>query len=474
MNTTQKLSLRALIALVIGSMIGSGIFALPATFGQTTGGLGALIAWGIAGSGMLMLAFVFQNLSQRKPHLDSGIYAYAQAGFGNYLGFCSAMGYWAGCCLADVACLVLIKATLGTFFDAFGDGTTPVALISASVLLWGVHFLILRGIKEAAMLNTIATFAKIIPIFIFIAVVIANFDSGMFAFNFWGSEYHTAGAVFTQVRSTMLITVFVFVGIEGASVYSRYAKNRKDVGLATVLGFLGVLCTLILVTVPVYGVIERASLAELPTPSMAAVFESLVGRWGALFISVGLVISILGNYLSWSLLAAEVLYSAARDKAMPSFLAKVNAQQVPVAALIASNVLIQIFLLLTPYADYAFKLTLKMTSAMTLIPYLLVAAYAFKLAATGETYENEGKGRVKDCIKGALASVYAFGMIVAGGPRYLLLSAMLYCAGTMLFVIARREQEHTIFTPVERGVFTVTTILALIAVYGIVSGSLTL
>src|SRR5262245_24291222 len=151
-SSEQKLSLRALTALVVGSMIGSGIFALPAAFAQATGGLGALIAWTIAGVGMLMLAFVFQTLSRRKPNLDSVIYAYAKAGFGDYLGFASAVGYWIGCCLADVACLVLIKATLGQFFPVFGDGTTPAAVVSASALLWGVHFLILRGIKEAAAL----------------------------------------------------------------------------------------------------------------------------------------------------------------------------------------------------------------------------------------------------------------------------------------------------------------------------------
>ena len=122
-TSNEALSLRALVALVVGSMIGSGIFALPASFGRATGGLGAMIAWIIAGVGMLMLAFVFQTLSRRKPELDAGIYAYAKAGFGDYLGFASAAGYWIGCCLADVACLILIKATLGQFFPVFGDGT---------------------------------------------------------------------------------------------------------------------------------------------------------------------------------------------------------------------------------------------------------------------------------------------------------------------------------------------------------------
>ncbi len=143
----QKLSLRALIGLVVGSMIGSGIFALPSAFGRVTGGAGALIAWTVAGVGMLMLAFVFQTLARRKPDLDSGIYAYAKAGFGAYPGFASAAGYWFGACLADVACLVLIKATLGLFIPAFGDGTTPFAapglgvIASAIMLAFGLWWL---------------------------------------------------------------------------------------------------------------------------------------------------------------------------------------------------------------------------------------------------------------------------------------------------------------------------------------------
>ncbi len=187
----QQLSRGALVALVVGSMVGSGIFTLPSAFGRTTGVLGALIAWCIAGAGMLMLAFVFQTLSRRRPDLDAGIYAYAKAGFGSYLGFVSAFGYWIACCLADVACLILIKATLGQFFPVFGDGTTAVAIVSASVLLWGVHVLVLRGVREAAALNTIATVAKMVPIVIFIAVVIAGFKADVFALNFWGDAEHS-------------------------------------------------------------------------------------------------------------------------------------------------------------------------------------------------------------------------------------------------------------------------------------------
>jgi len=468
----QKLSLVALIALVVGSMIGSGIFALPSAFGRSTGGFGALIAWAIAGAGMLMLALVFQTLSRRRPDLDTGIYAYAKAGFGNYLGFASAVGYWIGCCLADVACLVLIKATLGQFFPVFGDGSTAVAILSASVILWGVHFLVLRGVKEAAALNTIATVAKIVPIFVFLVVAIAGFKADIFAWNFWGGEAQTFGSLANQVRHTMLVTVFVFVGIEGASVYSRHAKKREDVGTATVLGFLGVLCLLIMVTMLSYGVLLRPDLQALPTPAMAGVMASIVGPWGLVFISIGLLISILGNYLSWSLLAAEVLHSAAKNNTMPSFLARENDNKVPVAALWLTNIVIQAFLIVTWFAEYAFTLALKMTSSMTLIPYLLVAAYGLKLAWTGSTYEQDGASRTGDAVRGGIATLYAAGMLYAGGPTFLALSAILYAPGTFLYFLARREQKQRLFTPPEAVVFGLLVVAALAALRALATGAI--
>src|SRR6478736_6589820 len=470
-SSDQKLSRGALIALVVGSMVGSGIFALPSAFGRATGGLGALIAWCIAVTGMLMLAFVFQTLSRRRPDLDSGIFSYAKAGFGDYPGFASAMGYWIGCCLADVACLVLIKATLGQFFPIFGDGTTPVAIAAATALLWGVHILVLRGIKEAAALNTIATFAKMVPILLFIVVVMFAFKADVFAQNFWGGEEPTFANVSNQVRNTMLVTVFVFVGIEGASVYSRYAKDRNDVGIATILGFLGVLALLVLVTMLSYGILLRPELRALATPSMAGVLEAIVGPWGKVFISVGLLVSVLGNYLSWSLLAAEVLHSAAVNRTMPAFLAKENAKKVPSGALWLTNIVIQLFLLVTYFAEYAFTLALKMTSSMTLIPYLLVAAYGLKLAWTGKTYEQDGRSRAGDWARGAIATVYAAGMLYAGGPKFLLLSAILYAPGTILYFIARREQKARIFTGPEMVAFGVLVLAALAALWALVSGA---
>jgi arginine:ornithine antiporter/lysine permease len=123
-KSSDKVSLPTLTAMVVGSMIGSGVFLLPRRFGTETGVLGAIIAWTIAGAGMLMLAFVFQRLAMRKPDLDAGIFAYAKAGFGDYVGFNSAIGYWASACAGNTSYWVLITATVSAVVPALGAGDT--------------------------------------------------------------------------------------------------------------------------------------------------------------------------------------------------------------------------------------------------------------------------------------------------------------------------------------------------------------
>jgi arginine:ornithine antiporter/lysine permease len=469
---TQKFSVFTLTAMVVGSMVGAGIFSLPQTFGRATGVYGALIAWAIAGGGMLMLAFVFQTLARRKPELDAGVYAYAKAGFGEYPGFLSALGYWTVCCLGNVSYFVLIKSTLGALIPIFGDGNTVQAVAVSSVILWTVHFLILRGVKEAASLNRIATVAKIIPIILFIVIVAAAFKPEVFAANLPGGAGAQTPGLFAQVRGTMLVTVFVFVGIEGASVYSRYARRREDVGLATLLGFLGVLALMVMITVLSYGVLPREELGALRNPSMAGVLQAVVGPWGAVFVSAGLIVSVMGAYLSWSLLAAEVLFSAAKMGSMPAFLTQENARAVPAAALWLTNALVQSFLIITLFAEQAFLLALKLTSSMILIPYLLVAAYALKLAITGESYRPVSPERRGDLVRAGLATLYALGLIYAGGLKFLLLSAVIYAPGTLLYVVTRREQGRPVFTVIEVAMFAVAVSGALAAAYGLATGQI--
>ncbi|AMS16525.1 arginine:ornithine antiporter, APA family [Pseudomonas sp. NFPP07] len=473
-DTPGKLRLGALVALVVGSMIGGGIFSLPQNMAASADVGAVLIGWAITAVGMLTLAFVFQTLANRKPDLDGGVYAYAKAGFGDYMGFSSAWGYWISAWLGNVGYFVLLFSTLGYFFPLFGEGNTPAAVIGASLLLWAVHFLVLRGIKEAAFINLVTTVAKVVPLLLFVLIALFAFKLDIFTADIWGVKNPDLGSVMNQVRNMMLVTVWVFIGIEGASIFSARAEKRSDVGKATVIGFITVLLFLVLVNVLSLGIMTQPELAKLQNPSMAAVLEHVVGHWGAVLISVGLIISLLGALLSWVLLCAEIMFAAAKDHTMPEFLRRENANHVPVNALWLTNAMVQIFLVITLFSASTYLSLIYLATSMILVPYLWSAAYAVLLAVRGETYEAALAERKKDLLIGSIALLYAIWLLYAGGVKYLLLSALLYAPGAILFAKAKRELGKPIFTNVEKLIFAAVIIGALLAAYGLYDGFLTL
>jgi len=472
-KASQKMPLMTLTAMVVGSMVGAGVFSLPRNFGQATGVFGAVIAWVVAGVGMLMLAFVFQTLAVRKPELDAGVYAYAKAGFGEFPGFFSAFGYWASACVGNVTYWVLIKSTLGVVVPGFGEGNTLLAVAVSAVGVWAFHLVILRGVKEAAAINRIVTIAKLVPILVFVVVLAVALRADVFSANLWGDD-RSFGGLYEQVRATMLVTVFVFLGVEGASVYSRYAQKRADVGRATVLGFLSVLALFASVTLLSYGALPKDELEQLRQPSMMGVLESVVGPWGSVFIGLGLIVSVLGAYLAWTLMAAEVLFVAAKDDDMPRFLRHENRHGVPVAALVMTSVLITAVLAVTLFSDDAFTFTLKLCSSLSLIPYLLAAAYALQIGARGETYDTAPERRRKELTFAAIAVVYTAFLVLAAGLEFLLLSFIIYAPGTVLFVMARREQHRRVFSPAELVLFAVAVVLAVLGIVGLATGLITI
>jgi arginine:ornithine antiporter/lysine permease len=470
-----KMTLPTLTAMVVGGMVGAGVFSLPARFGVATGILGSLIAWAIAGTGMLMLAFVFQTLAIRKPDLDSGVFIYAKAGFGDYAGFNSAIGFWASSVAGNTFYWVFIGATLGAFFDGFGDGDTVLAVALSTAGVWLFHYLIARGVRDAAIINRIVTVFKILPILVFIVVLFFSFDAGVFADNWTAYGYGDLGSLDEQVRNTMLITTFVFIGIEGASVYSRYARRREDVGRATVLGFLSVLSIFALVTLSSYSVVPQPELAETRQPSMVGVFESVVGDWGETFISVAVIVSVLGAYLAWTLMAAEVMYIPARADDFPEFLGQENANGTPITALVVTSLGVQGLLALTLFVNDALNFMLDLATSLALLPYLLAAAYALKLGLTGESYEDVPAGvRRRETVVAGAATAYTLFLFDAAGPKFVLLSTVILAPAALLYVKARSEHGRRIFSPAEIGLFVLIVVGGIVGAVGLWTGRITL
>lgn len=474
-GAAARMSLPTLTAMVVGGMVGAGVFSLPARFGVATGILGSLIAWAIAGAGMLMLAFVFQNLAIRKPELDSGVFIYAKAGFGDYAGFNSAIGFWASAIAGNTFYWVFISATLGAFFDGFGDGDTVLAVALSSLGVWLFHYLIARGVRDAAIINRIVTIFKVLPILVFIVVLFFAFDAGVFADNWTAYGYGDLGGLDEQVRNTMLITTFVFLGIEGASVYSRYAKKRSDVGRATVLGFLSVLAIFSLVTLSSYSVMPQPDLADTRQPSMVGVFESVVGDWGEVFISAAVIVSVLGAYLAWTLMAAEVMFIPARNEDFPEFLGRENANGTPITSLVVTSMAVQGLLAVTLVLTDALNFMLDLCASLALIPYFLAAAYALKIGLTGESYEGvPAKIRTRETVIGGVATAYTLFLLDAAGLKFLLLATVLLAPATLLYVKARSERGRRIFTPTEMVLCAVIVLGGVVGALGLWTGRITL
>jgi arginine:ornithine antiporter/lysine permease len=442
-----SLRLGALTALVVGSTIGSGIFSLPQNMASGAGAGAVLLGWLITGAGMLALAFVYQTLATRRPELNNGVYAYARASGGDLVGFSAAWGYWLSAWIGNVSYLVIFFAALATFFPVFGEGNNAPAVAAASAMLWVIHTLVLAGIRSASFVNTLTTLCKVVPLLIFIGFAAMAFNPGTFGSGFWGTP--TLGSVFDQVKSTMLVTVWVFIGIEGASVYSARAARRSDVGRATLGGFALVLVLLMAVSLLSMGIVSQADLAGMKNPSMGGVLERLVGPSGAALISIGLLVSVGGALLAWVLLAAETLFTPAAEGLMPDQLARENRRGSPAAALWVTNGLTQALLLVALWSNASYQALFMLATSMILVPYLFSGLFAVKSAWAGHGYEGEAGARRRDLGIATVATLYCGWLLYAAGLKYLLLSALLYAPGLVLFAYARRQRGQRPFAGLE-------------------------
>ncbi|SXN08469.1 amino acid permease [Klebsiella pneumoniae] len=430
----KKLGLSALTALVLSSMLGAGVFSLPQNMAAVASPSALLIGWAITGVGILSLAFAMLLLTRIRPDLDGGIFTYAREGFGELIGFCSAWGYWLCAVIANVSYLVIVFSALSFFTDTpelrlFGDGNTWQSIVGASVLLWVVHFLVLRGVQTAAGINLVATLAKLLPLGAFVALAALAFQLDTFRLDFSGLALGVP--VWEQVKNTMLITLWVFIGVEGAVVVSARARHKRDVGRATLLAVLSALAVYLLVTLLSLGVVPRSELAEMRNPSMAGLMVRLMGSWGEIVIAAGLIVSVCGAYLSWTIMAAEVPFLAATHKAFPRLFARQNSNNAPSASLWLTNISVQVSLVLIWLTGSDYGTLLTIASEMILVPYLLVGAFLLKIA-TRPLHKAVAIG----------ACIYGIWLLYASGPVHLLLSVVLYAPGLLVFLYARRTHQH--------------------------------
>ena len=467
MSSKSQIGLVALTALVISSMIGSGIFSLPQNMASVAGSKALLIGWLITGVGIIFLGISFACLAKLRPDLDGGIYTYARAGFGDLMGFFSAWGYWLCATVGIVGYLVVAFEAVGTFVDTpdaviFGKGNTLAAFLGESAIAWLVYWLLARGIKEAAGVNLVATFVKVFPLMVFIGLAVYFFKSDVFMAEWTGASLATPenpdASILSQVKNTMLITLWVFTGIEGAAVLSKHAKSRADIGRATVIGVVITLAMYVAITLLAQGVLPRAEIAAMSNPSMAGVLSYMVGGWGKVLISVCLIVSVLASYLSWTLYATEIPHLGAKNGAFPASFVKLNQNEVPHGSLLFTTLTVQLCLFLVWQTGNSYEALLLISTSMILIPYLLIGAYLLKLS-----FERKLSWKYK--LIGLIATVYALWIVYAAGTEYLLFSVLLYLPGVLLYLHSQRKHHGSWqFSGGEKIVLLVLALLAVPAV----------
>jgi arginine:ornithine antiporter/lysine permease len=209
-------------------------------------------------------------------------------------------------------------------------------------------------------------------------------------------------------------------------------------------------------------VLTQPELAGLKVPSMAGVLESLVGPWGAALINLGLIVSVGGAFLSWTLLCAEIPFTCGRDGTFPKWFGEENANGSPAHSLWATNILIQAFLILSFFSQSAYQFFYFIASVAILPPYVLSGAYALKLALSGEGYRPE-ESRRRDILIGAVATIYGLWLVYAAGLDYLLMCAVLFAPGILVYAKARKEHGQSVFVGAEIIVAVVIVALALLA-----------
>lgn len=444
----KGIGLIGLIGMVISSCIGSGVFAITGQLAGVASPGAVLIAWLIVGVGFLALAFSLNSLTEKRSDLH-GIFSYADAGWGPLAGFISGWGYWLSAWLGNVAFATMMMSTIGYFYPAFLPGNTIPCIIIASIVMWALTYLVIRGVESAAFLNAIVMVCKVAAIAVTLIFGIFLFNAGIFTADFWGNVYDNAvaagqygpdaaplGGVGTQIFNCMIIMMWCFVGIEGASVVSSRAARKTDVGKATLIGFICLMLIYVGASVLPYGYMSSTEVAALDYPALVYVFSSMAPGWGGPFISIAIIISILGSWLSFTILPAETTSEMADYKLLPASWGKLNSHNAPSMSLLIVGACTQAFLIVLLFSADAYDFAFSMCTVAIVITWAFAAAYQAKWGV-------QNKNMVQAAI-GFVAVAFQVIGVLFNGWSFLLLTCVGYIPGFFIYVKARKDYGNAI------------------------------
>lgn len=451
MENKNGIGLIALVSIVVSSAIGGGVFNLSNDLanGATAGGV--IVSWIFVGLGFFALVMSFNYLIINKPEL-SGVSDYAREGFGDLVGFLSGWGYWLSTWLGNIAFAVLVMVSMDYFFPgkfANENGSlTLLAVVAVSLLSWLLTLLVSKGVESAAVVNAIVLVCKLIPLFVFMIVGIVLFKTGIFTTGFWNNISEntqgvvqaqgalTASGLLDQVKSSLMVMIWVFVGIEGAAMMGDRAKKKSDAGRATIIGLVALLFIYVILSLLPFGYYDQAELAAMKTPGMVYILKDMLGDFGGALMAGGLVISVLGAWISWTMLPVESTTQLANQRLLPKWFGRLNKYNAPANSLWLTQIFVQFFIIVTFFVANAYNVMVYLCTACIMICYALVGAYMMKHGLEEKNAKNIGIGFIAFAFQ-ALA-------LWLSGWQYVWMASILYAVGFIFYYIAKKENKRKI------------------------------
>lgn len=434
----KELGLAAATAIVIGNMIGSGIFMSPQGLAASSNPKTAILAWVITAVGSMLLALSFAKMGTAMPKTGGPI-EYTRVAFGDFASFLIAWTYWIGAWVGNAAIITGCMSYLTHFFGVL-DTNKPLAFLVSSAILWLFTFINYRGVKGAGLIGIVTTILKILPLIVFAIIAAIHFHP-----SFVNTVSNKSVSGISTLPAAIAITLWAFVGLESATIPAGEIKNpERNIRLSTIYGTLITAIIYILISVLAIGGMSQATLAESKAP-LADIINSLTGgKWGGNFIALGAVISTLGATSGWVLTTARSAFAASEGKLFPDVFKKVHPKYgTPHASLIISGIAANILLIM----NYVGSLTHAFNFMILLATLAFLPAYTFTAAAEMLLLVKHSPNFnvinfIKNSFIALLAFVYSIYAIYGTGQEVVMYGFILMLAGMPFYIYMKLQNNY--------------------------------
>ena len=424
-SSNKKIGLITSTALVVGNMIGAGIFILPASLSKY-GGI-SLLGWVFTASGALILAKIFSNFSKIIVNKSGGPYLYSKQGFGDFIGFLVAWGYWISTWISNAAIAIAIIGGLSFFFPILQTNSVVAVSIGLS-MIWFFTWINSKGMRTTGKIQLITTVLKLLPL-----VFVIIFGIFFFSLDNFPEFNMTGESNFTSFSLVAALTLYAFLGLESASIPLENIHNpEKTVPKATMYGTIISTCIYIFSTIVLFGILPTETLQNSPAP-FAEAGEIIGGKYTGYFIAIGAIISGMGALNGWILILAQIPMAAAKDEMFPRIFKRKNKKGVPVLGLVIGSILSSVVMLMNFSENLVTQFTfiVNLTVLACLVPYLFVSAsYAIVIIQN----KNHKNSIVKTVLLGLFGFLYSLWAIYGSSAEVVFYGLLLLLLGIPFYV----------------------------------------